>query len=311
MDRLELAWAAGFWDGEGSAWLTRAEGRLKWQPQARINQADQGGMPDVLIRFHRAVGHRGTLHGPERSPGKRDLYRWSASSRPEIIDVARLIGPWLGHVKLAQFALTLDIPQQDLRRDAPDAFERRDEQLAWAAGFWDGEGSTYLLRHRSHPGYFIVEACLTQSSEAGRSAPLDRFGSIVALGVIRGPIKDKRDVTPYYRWKDTKASAIRATMRALWPWLGPIKKGQAEAALRIVEMQRQLPRGNPVWGNRKTHCVNGHDYGAARIRPFRGRGKNTEAPRASHQCLACVRDHARRKRLERKRRAAAGQPPLP
>src|SRR5688572_7675700 len=109
MDRTELAWAAGFWDGEGSIYLSGALRRATRHPQARINQADQGGMPDVLLRFHRAVQGAGALHGPERKPGRRDLYYWVASRRAEIIEVARSIRPWLGPIKTAQFADILGI----------------------------------------------------------------------------------------------------------------------------------------------------------------------------------------------------------
>lgn len=245
MDRTELAWAAGFWDGEGSAYLTGSRERGTRQPQARINQAGQGGMPEVLVRFHAAVGRRGTLHGPEKKIGRKDLYYWAASSRATIVEVAELLAPWLGPIKLAQFATTLGTPVLTLRRNG-DAPIGRDEDCAWAAGFFDGEGSVYLRPHRSHAGFFIVEAALTQSSATGRSEELERFGAIAAQGRIYGPINDKRGVTPYWRWKDTKTRTIRSVVESLWPWLGSVKKAQAEAALRIVEAQPMLPRGNPA-----------------------------------------------------------------
>ncbi len=61
MDRTELAWAAGFWDGEGSAYLTGSRDRATKQPQARMDQSSTTGVPEVLIRFQKALGS-GVIH---------------------------------------------------------------------------------------------------------------------------------------------------------------------------------------------------------------------------------------------------------
>jgi hypothetical protein len=76
---------------------------------------------------------------------------------------------------------------------------------------------------------------------------------------------------------------------------------QGQMMLDVMRSQPPLPRGNPAWGNRKTHCVNGHEYATARIRPFVGRGKNKER-RDNKQCLVCLRDYAR---MQRARKSAA------
>ncbi|HKY52348.1 MAG TPA: hypothetical protein VJP45_13910, partial [Candidatus Limnocylindria bacterium] len=75
MDRHELAWAAGFFDGEG--WANRSGRGV----QARINQGGDDGMPAVLLKFQRIVGV-GRLKGPQIEAGKQDLYWWEATSRP-------------------------------------------------------------------------------------------------------------------------------------------------------------------------------------------------------------------------------------
>ena len=63
----ELAWAAGFFDGEGSA--------SSWLPKRRMTRrrqmsASQGGVPGeyplVLVRFRAATGGRGGITGPYR-----------------------------------------------------------------------------------------------------------------------------------------------------------------------------------------------------------------------------------------------------
>src|SRR5258705_9657713 len=100
MDRHELAWAAGFFDGEG--WANRSGRGV----QARINQSDNAGMPDVLTRFQRVIGV-GRVHGPVREEGRRDLYYWDATSRGDVETVAKAIWPCLGDVKRAEFASAL------------------------------------------------------------------------------------------------------------------------------------------------------------------------------------------------------------
>jgi hypothetical protein len=69
MDRYELAWAAGFFDGEGWADLDQPEGRRTGQPHARVNQADAGGVPGVLDRFKRALGGLGRIGGRSAKKG--------------------------------------------------------------------------------------------------------------------------------------------------------------------------------------------------------------------------------------------------
>lgn len=295
MDRTELAWAAGFWDGEGSAYLAWAEGRKTGQPHARINQASSRGIPEVLLRFRRSVAI-GEVQGPDVVEGKEPLYRWEVTSRGEILATFRALDPYLGPVKRAQFCRVLGLPCPPSQLSARFG---RDVDLAWSAGLFDGEGSVYLARHRSHAGYFVLEAGITQSSSSGAPDVLERFKRTFGIGKIYGPYPGGEGHAPVYRWKCHRREQIEAMILALGKQLGEVKREQAAEAIRVIAGQIPLPRGNPAWGNRKTHCIRGHEYATARIRSFRGRGRNTEAPRASHQCLACVRQGARAKRIAR------------
>lgn len=299
MDRTELAWAAGFWDGEGSAWLTQPEGRNTAQPHARINQSSTTGIPQVLVRFQHALGF-GAIRGPDLAEGREPLYRWVVSSRSNVNAVLLALSPWLGTVKRRQLCAVLGVDR--LHPEFLTAPE--DERIAWAAGLWDGEGCVSQLAHRTHDGHFILEASITQSSACGVPEVLERFRSIVGAGKIYGPYDAGADRQPVYRWKLLPTVDIQRVVALLAHQIGEVKLRQAAERLAIVSTQPALPRGNPAWGSHKTHCINGHEYATARMRPFRSRGKNPEARRASKQCLACVRDHARRKRLEKKQEAA-------
>jgi len=50
LESHDLAWAAGFFDGEG--WANRQRRGVN----SRINQASLDGVPEVLMKFRRLVG---------------------------------------------------------------------------------------------------------------------------------------------------------------------------------------------------------------------------------------------------------------
>lgn len=296
MDRLERAWAAGFFDGEGWAAAVVQRGRRTAQPMAQINQGGPAGVPEVLVRFRNAVGV-GTISGPEVEPGKEDLYRWTVSSRGDVTQTWRSIEPWLCSTKAGQLTTALGAAESCRERGTAQ------EELAWAAGFFDGEGSTYLVPHRKHADRYYVESAITQLAAGPPCEELERFSAAVGgLGRIYGPYVQDGALELVFRWKAVADGIAAAVLRHIWTWLGTRKRRQAEAALSVVAAQQPLPRGNPAWGNRRTHCVHGHEYATARIRPFKPRKGGTER-RASKQCLACVREwhrraHARRKMQE-------------
>lgn len=294
-----MAWAAGFWDGEGSVYLSGALDRVRQYPQARIDQSSTSGVPEVLIRFQDAVG-LGVISGPELKDGREPLYKWVVSNRSEAERLAALLDPWFGDVKREQFREILG----EAEGSPPVLFDclPAAEQRAWTAGFWDGEGSICLLKHRSHLGHFVPEAAITQSSASGRPEVLVRVDRLAGGGYWYGPYQQLPPWSPVYRWKLFRLEQIRVLLDLMWPWLGSVKRAQAERVVAVLRAQPVLPRGNPAWGSHKTHCTRGHEYETARVRPFRSRGKNSQPRRPSKQCLACVREDARRKRLDKQER---------
>jgi hypothetical protein len=296
MDRHELAWAAGFFDGEGWA------AKKKRGVQARINQADDRGVPAALIRFQSALAGLGAIAGPHRKPERRDLYSWTVSSRCDVALLFSLLRPWLGLVKLLQFAAaTGGVAPVHANIAAKD-----DVWRAWAAGFFDGEGSSYLLKHRTHPGYLVGELAVTQSSLVGPPEVLRRFAAVVGAGYIAGPFTQRSATKDVYRWKAGARVDVERVVAELWPWLGEVKRVQAQRMLDVVRAQPELPRGNPAWGNRKTHCINGHEYATSRMRPYVARGVGIP-PRENQSCLVCLRDYARKQRETRRSAADDGR----
>jgi hypothetical protein len=287
MDRHELAWAAGFFDGEG--WANRSRRGV----QARINQADVSGVPAVLVRMRSAVGGIGTIGGPVVKSDRRPLYSWTVSNRPDVELLFELLKPWLGQVKLLQLSRAVGRSTSAAASAAPN-----DEWRAWAAGLFDGEGCSSLLKHRSHEGYLTGELCVTQSSLVGSPEVLRRFMMILGAGYISGPYAQRDATMDVYRWKVAALSDVERVLGVIWPWLGDVKRAQAQHVLDVLRSQLKLPRGNPAWGNRKTHCINGHEYATARVRAYVSRGKGQQ-PRDSKQCLVCLRDYARAQREKR------------
>lgn len=291
MDRHELAWAAGFFDGEGWAAKNKTRG-----VQARINQAGPQGMPAVLLKFQRVVGV-GRLKGPHIEAGRQDLYWWEVTSRPDVERVADSIGPWLCPAKRAEFERALG------RSLAPAIWPSAPvEELAWAGGFFDGEGSTYLEKHRTHAGYFVPRLYVPQSSDVGIAPELVRLKSALAdIGTISGVRPGKGNWKPHRRWRVCSLQAVQLGLHLLWPFIGEVKRSQAQLVMQVIHSQPDLPRGNPAFGVAGArYCLNGHDKWNARLRPFKGRGKNNEDPNLHlRQCLECVRIDARARRALR------------
>ena len=291
MENHNLAWAAGFFDGEG--WANRQRRGVN----SRINQASLDGVPEVLTKFKRIVGV-GRIHGPVIVEGKRPLYYWDATSRPDLLQVVERIGPWLCPVKRAEFERTLG------GRLSPQVWPgSMSEELAWAGGFFDGEGSTCLDKHRTHEGFFAPVIYVPQAAEIGTAPELIRFRDAIGLGNISGVRRAKPPRKPYRRLRVYTLQKVQLAVHLLWPFIGEVKRGQAQRVMKVMHAQPDMPRGNPAFGVAGARfCLRGHDKWNARIRPFKGRGKNTEDPlNHLHQCLACVREDARAKRNKKRR----------
>jgi hypothetical protein len=291
LESHDFAWAAGFFDGEG--WANRQQRGV----HSRINQAGPDGIPEVLTKFQRIIGV-GRIHGPVVVQGRQPLYFWEATSRPDLMRVVERIGPWLCAVKRAEFERTLSAPLP--ATVWPGSMS---EELAWAGGFFDGEGSTCLDKHRTHADFFVPVLYVPQAAADGIAPELIRLQKAISFGTISGLRKPKPSRKPYRRWRVFTIDKVFLALHMLWPFMGIVKREQARRAMRVVLGQPDLVRGNPAFGAAGArYCLRGHDKWNARVRPFKGRGKNEEDP-LNHlrQCLACVRENARAKRNKKRR----------
>lgn len=105
MNREELAWAAGLFDGEGNVRLIRKHvGSQRGQPHLSIAQVN----PIVLQRFRDAVGI-GKVYGPylQRTANRRPYFVYSGGGFPSIQAVIAMIWSFLSPVKKEQARTTL------------------------------------------------------------------------------------------------------------------------------------------------------------------------------------------------------------
>jgi hypothetical protein len=112
--------------------------------------------------------------------------------------------------------------------------EARSAELAWAAGIFDGEGSTstYVPKGKSRPRR---QMAVSQGGLPGKApAVLMRFKEIVGVGNVTGPYRNG-----LYYWKVTKVDDVDLVGTMLWPDLSGEKRQQfAAAAMRI---ERAVP----------------------------------------------------------------------
>lgn len=234
-DPARLAWAAGIFEGEGSATfhLNRGRGRA----ELFVYQAGKEEPPALLTRFHDVVGC-GSVVGPYRAR----LWCWRAAHPRAIAKVVTMLWPWLGGIKRTQvLAMSDAAPALWFLRDVaelwdiqprPRSVSRTDEcTLAWAAGIFGGEGSIWLSRSGR---YRQLQASITQASENGIPDVLQRFRSAVLdIGTITGPYTPTNTWSrlPQYRWQSGSYEGVQTVVALLWSWLDPRKRAQARAAL--------------------------------------------------------------------------------
>lgn len=103
---LELAWAAGFFDGEGCTSIVQRGNKGGKQKCLSGNCAVVQTNLEELLRFRDAVGC-GNITGPYKTKWK-DRYQWTAHAREDIRKVGVLLSPYLCSRKVEQFRKTLE-----------------------------------------------------------------------------------------------------------------------------------------------------------------------------------------------------------
>lgn len=101
----ELAWAAGFFDGEGCVTYVNHNGKQTTRA-LRINITQIHD--EVLKRFQQAVGGLGSILGPYSSKNRKTpLFTFQIAKQAEVKQVFVLLKPYLSSVKRTQFEETI------------------------------------------------------------------------------------------------------------------------------------------------------------------------------------------------------------
>jgi len=224
----ERAWAAGVYDGEGSASTYLPKQRKSRVRQIAVYQSGDEMPPPLLFRFRAAVGDVGLIHGPARG----SLYQWHSKRHIVVDTVTELLWPWIGEVKRAQ----LRKAAFDVGRTVAECGAIRwsdAEQAAWAAGFFDGEGTVGLV---GRPGRPAAAMSVPQASDHGIPETLERFREIVHAGSITGPrtVPSPWSRLPQYRWQLTRFAEIERVVALLYPFADVVKREQMKRCLDVV-----------------------------------------------------------------------------
>lgn len=234
MDRDRLAWAAGFFEAEGSLSHHLPKGRRTPRATLDVSQKGAGGTPEVLERFRHAMGC-GQVFGPYRGY----LYYWRTHDVALIAEVVVSLWPWLSVEKRAQMVKTLEaVPALGMASAFGELLERRFEPFAdvaslrpWAAGFFEGDGTIGAYRLRRSSPATTLSASVVQASEGGVPSSLTRFKEIVCVGGIYGPLQPRGwSRLPQYRWQ-AQGHGAELLASLVLPWLAAPKRAQVLAAL--------------------------------------------------------------------------------
>lgn len=291
LDPLQLAWAAGFFDGEGSSYAYECRpGYLRLV--VSVGQLGSDDPPEVLWRFKAAMLGLGAIERLD------DEGMWCSRSRSTEEGQAAIALLWreLGTVKRHQAARAIDRVHGQY---GPDGFKARaprrrssaDKHVvtqpteisdgaidrAWAAGFLDGEGHFGTPRAASRKDGTAWRRIRATASQKGTSdtPPAVLFRMQRSLG---GSIERHEDPDDF-RWAIGGIQKVEAAFLTVRPWLGTVKQEQAWWAADRYRSQVRL-HGDAF------RCARGHEYDhvyLARTGP-------------KLRCNACARILSRRKR---------------
>lgn len=290
---IELAWAAGFYDGEGSTFIhENRPGYLCLE--VSVAQRGHGMIPAVLLRFQGAVLGMGRID----PPNEEGVHVWRSCGFEEAQATIALLWTRLGAVKRQQALHAMRVVRRQYEtvlrarrsRRPPRPHDRHeypahanttidDLGRAWAAGFLDAEGCFGLIAaqpRKRGPRWYRIRTSATQHGEVG-GAPEVLLRLKRVLGGI-GRIESHGQPDDF-KWLIEGASAVEAVLARTAPWLGIVKVEQARRALKGFTAQPRL-KGDA------TRCLRGHLYQRVAMRGGRLR----------RICNACGRITARQRR---------------
>ena len=126
----------------------------------------------------------------------------------------------------------------------------RREDLAWAAGLFEGEGCLHFQLPRNGRKAGGIRAHLTMVDED----VVRRFAEVIGRGRVSGPIYRRPTVgavfffwapdgspskKPVYRWEISSFENVQAMIAMLWPWWNTRKRLKAREVLEATRANRR------------------------------------------------------------------------
>lgn len=146
------------------------------------------------------------------------------------------------------------------------------EQVAWAAGLFEGEGC--ITARGKTSGELVIG--MTDLDV------LERFQAIMGVGGITVEYRQPPH-QDCYRWSVCNAADSTFVLGLLLPWLSSRRRAAAESLLQRMESCRGR-------NGLKTHCKHGHEYSE----------ENTYITPAGHRrCMACHRNRVNASNLRK------------
>ena len=156
-------------------------------------------------------------------------------------------------------------------------------ELAWAAGFWDGEGCTSVSARR---GTASVPRIVGQIAQVDREV-LDRFADALGIGNVLGPYKSKNPkAQDYYCWRVEGMKNFYHIKESLFPYLGTQKKNQMIRAIETREVWEATAECQ--YGHRLSQSSGGH-WRCLECQSVNGK-KNAKAILGHKVCSFCKED---------------------
>lgn len=152
-------------------------------------------------------------------------------------------------------------------------------EIAWAAGLFEGEGSCFVRVQRKNRAGEVREYAtpVVVISMTDRDV-LERFAAVVGTGNVRQIKGPKNATKPVYRWLTAGAKTAIPILEAFSPWLGARRLERANEVLAVARSLR--PNGRDV-------CAKGHVYAEGNLRLVRN------GDYIARRCRRCERDRAR------------------
>lgn len=167
---------------------------------------------------------------------------------------------------------------------------RTAEQVAWAAGLFEGEGYMTGGRPPSRPNRVQVVVGLAMKDRD----IVERFAAVAGCGSISERPPAKENWSLIFDWRVSEAEKVRDVVSLLLPFMGERRRAKADEVLRLCAEIRPH-------NEKKTRCPAGHELAGSNLvlEPFTKNGVAYTARR----CKACRRRQALAR--ETRRRAAS------